>query len=258
MGPVRGMTVHSYRAEASGVLAFLRFLIHIARFTQMHDTWRGVLATDSQSLLDTLFGRDHREQENTGPVDLDQNRVVLDVMCPEWDILIEIQKSLQLLSRVCLEYIEGHQDKKTSYHNLCLLAQLNVDADQIAGHYHELSSSHSPFAILSPNTRAHVLFEMGTVTSRYDENIRMWAVKHQWTEATMEKINWISHGQALKRNTHRRSHLIKFLYNILPTTGMLNKFDGGQRTCPLCEAKRIEIISFVAHTRLEQHGEPES
>ena len=258
MGPVRGMKVHSYRAEASGVLAFLRFLVHIARFTQMHDTWRGVLATDSQSLLDTLFGRDHPEQENTGPVDLDQNRVVLDVMCPEWDILIEIQKSLQLLSRVCLEYIEGHQDKKTSYHNLCLLAQLNVDADQIAGHYHELSSSHSPFAILSPNTRAHVLFEMGTVTSRYDENIRMWAVKHQWTEATMEKINWISHGQALKRNTHRRSHLIKFLYNILPTTGMLNKFDGGQRTCPLCEAKRIEIISFVAHTRLEQHGEPES
>jgi hypothetical protein len=66
-------------------------------------------------------------------------------------------KSVQLLPRVYLDYIEGRQDKKTPYHNLCLLAQLNVDADRIRGHYHELSFSHSPFAILSPSTRAHIL-----------------------------------------------------------------------------------------------------
>ena len=45
-------------------------------------------------------------------------------------------------------------------------------------------------------------------------------------------------NQALKRNKHWRLHLIKFLHNIHPTTGMLNKFDGGQRTCPLCASNQ--------------------
>jgi hypothetical protein len=122
MGPARGMKVHSYRAEACGVLSFLCFLIQLANFTQMHERWRGLLATDSKSLLDTLFGRDTQDSNENAPVDLDANRVVLDVLCPEWDVLIEIQHSLKILPGVRLEYVEAHQDKKTAYQNLSLLA----------------------------------------------------------------------------------------------------------------------------------------
>ena len=67
MGPVRGYQLHSYRAEASGVLSVLRFLLRIAEFTQMHEKWNGVVATDGQSLLDTLEGVDNvrrRKMEN--------------------------------------------------------------------------------------------------------------------------------------------------------------------------------------------------
>jgi hypothetical protein len=67
MGPVRGYQIHSYRAEASGVLSVLRFLLRIAEFTQMHEKWNGVVATDGQSLLDTLEGVDNvrrRKMEN--------------------------------------------------------------------------------------------------------------------------------------------------------------------------------------------------
>ena len=39
MGPARGRQVHSYRAEACSILAFLRFLIMIGNFTQMHKPW---------------------------------------------------------------------------------------------------------------------------------------------------------------------------------------------------------------------------
>ncbi len=120
----------------------------------MHEQWRGVLATDSQSLLDTLLGRDTRDSNDNAPMDLDANRVVLDVLCPEWDDLIEIQNSLKILPGVRLEYVEAHQDKKTAHHNLPLLAQLNVDADRIAGQYHNLHFSQSPFVLLSPNRRA--------------------------------------------------------------------------------------------------------
>lgn len=58
--------------------------------------------------------------------------------------------------------------------------------------------------------------------------------KHGWSLSIMDTINWSAHGLALKRNKHRRSHLVKFLHDILPTTGLKNKFDGGKRTCPLC------------------------
>jgi hypothetical protein len=174
--------------------------------------------------------------------------VVLDVLDPEWDVLIEIQQSLKSLPGVHLEYVEGHQDKQTQYHNLDLLAQLNVDADRIAGRYHEFGYPHSPFVIMSPNTRAHLVFDEGTITSRYEESIRLRATgpslkeyirkKHKWKASIMESIDWRSHGQALKRNKQRQTHLVKFIHNILPTTGLQNKFDGGTRSCPLCPCRQ--------------------
>jgi hypothetical protein len=63
MGPARGCQVHSYRAKACGILSFLRFLIRIGNLTQIHEQWQGILATDSQSVLDTLFGRDRIDRD---------------------------------------------------------------------------------------------------------------------------------------------------------------------------------------------------
>jgi hypothetical protein len=161
MGPARGRRVHSYRAEACGILSFLRFLIRISNFTQMHDQWQGVLATDSQSVLDTLFGRDSEQPNNETSAQLDRDQVELDPLCPEWDVLIEIQAALRELPRVQLQYVAGHQDKQKTYNTLSLLEQLNVDADRIAAEYHELHHPRMPYVLLSPNTRAHLLFRTG-------------------------------------------------------------------------------------------------
>ncbi|KAI2499933.1 hypothetical protein MHU86_14554 [Fragilaria crotonensis] len=57
MGPSRGHVMDSYRAECSGMLSILRFLIRLAEFTAMDGTWTGIIGTDSQSMLDTIFGR---------------------------------------------------------------------------------------------------------------------------------------------------------------------------------------------------------
>jgi hypothetical protein len=66
MGPVRGRTVYSYRAEAYGMLNFLRFLIHIGRCTQMHDTWIGTLATDRQHARYPIRERKRQETPYRG------------------------------------------------------------------------------------------------------------------------------------------------------------------------------------------------
>jgi hypothetical protein len=65
MGPSRGQVMDSYRAECSGMLSILRFLIRIAEYTSMVDEWQGTIGTDSQSMLDTIFGRD---KDGTGSV----------------------------------------------------------------------------------------------------------------------------------------------------------------------------------------------
>ena len=57
-GPSRGHVMDSYRAECSGMLSILRFIIRLAEFTAAATTWEGTIGTDSQSMLDTIFGRD--------------------------------------------------------------------------------------------------------------------------------------------------------------------------------------------------------
>ncbi len=120
MGPARGRTPHSYRAEAYGLLSLLRFLRRIKEYTGMHEPLIGVIATDSQGVLDTLQMGDNDPQAVEDPVDLDEGKVVLDCLRPEWDLLIEIQTALQSMPHVHLKHVEGHQDKKRPYHALDL------------------------------------------------------------------------------------------------------------------------------------------
>ncbi len=86
MGPARGARQHSYRAEAYGMLALYIFLHRLAEYTQTITPWKGIIATDSQSLLDTVLGiRQYTEVTSEAPLPR------LDVLTPEWDILVQIQ-----------------------------------------------------------------------------------------------------------------------------------------------------------------------
>jgi hypothetical protein len=243
-GPVRGRRPHSYRAEASGLLSFLRFLIRIKEFTGMQDPWVGVVATDSQGVLDTLQVGDPDPQDADVPVDLDRGVVVLDCLRPDWDILIEIQSALRSLPRVRLQYVEGHQDKKRPYHCLDLLGQLNVDADNHAGMYNLENGAHRPFVLMTPLARAHLLLADGTVTGKYPKVLLHEASykpllkyiqqKNAWNESTLQLINWEAHANAINRTSVPHTHIVKVLHRLLPTHAQANKFDSGNRRCILC------------------------
>lgn len=83
----------------------------------MHEPWIGAISTDGQSLLNTLEGKENVKGRRAGePVDLDHNKVVLDVLSTEWDVLNEIQHSLRRLPRVRrADYVQGHQDQQAAY-----------------------------------------------------------------------------------------------------------------------------------------------
>jgi hypothetical protein len=206
----------------------------------MQEPWVGVLATDSQSVLDTQQIGDIDPQEQDKPVDLDKGAVVLDGPRPDWDILIEIQ-ALQKLPKVKLRHVKAHQDKQRSYQQLDLLGQLNVDADAQAGTYNLEFGARRPFVLMSPLARAHLRLPDGTVTGKYSTVLLHEASakpllnyireKNAWNESTLQSINWEAHATAINRTPLPHTHIVKLLHGILPTHARANKFDGGTRTC---------------------------
>ena len=75
--------------------------------------WSGVIATDSLSLLDTLFGHDElrMDKERDEPINLNTAKVVLNSAAADWDVLTEIQDAIIRLPQLKLQHVKGHQDR---------------------------------------------------------------------------------------------------------------------------------------------------
>ena len=251
MGPSRGSVMNSYRAECSGMLSILRFLVRLAEFTVMDGTWTGTIGTDSQSMLDTLFGRSTDSGPTAAePTSLSPDATLLNPLIPEWDLLFEIRNTLLQLPSVKLVYVKGHQDRTCSYNRLNLLAQLNVDADDKAREYQERFGQARPYALLTQHSGAFLVYPEGTRTANYGHSIRSRATsnplrtyikqKHQFDDSTMEMIDWNAHGSAMRKHIKQRIRLTKMVHECLPTLKHLNRQDNGRRTCPGCKRSQCE------------------
>ena len=245
MGPSRGHVMDSYRAECSGMLSILRFLIRLAEFTAMDGTWRGTIGTDSQSMLDTIFGRGKDNSPAAKePTSLQPDVEPLHPLIPEWDLLVEIRNTLFQLPNVKLVYVKGHQDATRAYSRLDLLAQLNVDADDMAQTFQERFGQPRPHAYMTPHTGAFLIYPEGTRTAKYANDIRRRAtsgplkkyiqIKNNFDDNTMDMVNWGAHGKAMRKHIKQRIQLTKMVHECLPTLKHVNRQDNGKRQCPGC------------------------
>jgi hypothetical protein len=144
------------------------------------------------------------------------------------------------------------------------MAQLNVDADGLAGNYHKHHGAQRPFAFLASNTGALLLTDDGTIISNIGSELRIrftgpgleeyiWS-KNNWNYCTFEKVNWHIHGKAVKAQRPRRVHLTKYLHDALPTFHQANLMDGGTRKCVACgssDETTDHIIRCKATSRKE-------
>ena len=180
------------------------------------------------------------------------------------DLLIEIKYALQTLPGVSLKFVKGHQDRRRRYEALSLLAQLNIDADDLATHYQNAHGRALPFALMTPHTAAYLVYPEGTVTAKYTSELRHRATspaltryikdKNGWSDGVMEVVNWSAHGKAIKAQLASRIHVIKVVHECLPTTGQQNRRDNGTRKCPTCDSiteDRDHIIRCDSPTRSE-------
>ena len=264
MGPARGALASVNRSEAFGMLAVTRFLIRLGEFTGQVEEWQGILATDSQSVLDTI-AHVHTMPEARAPATrtyhTDQWKT-LEVLSADWDVLIELQESLKLLPDLALQHVRGHHDNHIPYQQLSLLAQLNVDADHQASTCQRLYGSARPYTFLMPHTKAHIHNKDGTITSHYEAILRHnatrdplyqhIAARNKWSSAIMRTINWKAHGQVLKQRINRRVHYTKLVHDILPVNANLHRNDCRRRLCSLCKVDdetRDHIIRCPARSR---------
>jgi hypothetical protein len=245
MGPASGSKPNSFRSEGYGMLALLSFLKRIAEFIHLHEPWKGVLATDSKSLIDTIRPQQLR-QNHQAPVSTYQRP--LDPLSPEWDIVIGVQTPLQEMPGLTLQHIKGHQDERCEFHRLPLLAQLNVEADALATKYQQNHATFQPYVLFTKWAGVHLVLPTGTVTSKYESALRYQAsaqplkeyIRHRnnWSVTICETINWTAHGTSLRSYLNRKTNLIKLVHGILPINSNLHRHDPLRSLCPCCKKQR--------------------
>ena len=243
------------------MLALLSFLKRLAEFTQLHEPWTGILATDSKSLIDTV--------SNPSPCPQSQAQSPfykrpLDPLSPDSDIAIGVQSLLKEMPGLRLQHIKGHQDERCEFHRLPLLAQLNVEADALANKYQRDHGSFQPKVLFTQWAGVHLVLPSGTVTSNYESALRYQAaaqplkeyirLRNNWTSTTCDTINWQAHGKSLRSHLHLKTHLVKLVHGILPINSKLHRNDLIRGLCPCCKVHKEtwpHILRCAAPSRTE-------
>ena len=96
-------------------------------------------------------------------------------MATDWDVLQAIKTAKRHFqdngSDCKLCYVKGHQDKTTSYTDLSLDAQLNVETDKLAGEY-EYKPDQTATAPIITGSTVILQSRHGSTTSKYRSVIR--------------------------------------------------------------------------------------
>jgi hypothetical protein len=187
-------------------------------------------------------------------------------LAPDWDIVEEILTLRLLPITPFFSHVKGHQDDTKAYKYLSLAAQLNVDADTLAGeHQTQFPSEHLIAAPLLPSTGAHLCIGDRTITGHYSRRIREAAslpeyIEHlskanHWIQAEWKTIDLVVFKRLIARNTHRHVNVVKYVHGKLPTAAIRQYTDSAIiTTCIHCHAS-FESFSHVIrcpHSSLQE------
>jgi hypothetical protein len=196
------------------------------------------MASGNSSLVDIVMDRQQPSQlldemdPNAPDRSLHHMAHTQPALVSDWDILNEIRVSLpQLPMTPAIQWVRGHQDRKTTYEDLSLLAKLNVDADQYSGEFHDQYGAERPRVPRLLNNGVQLYLSGETITYKEKASIQYAdtapALKAyiqelcQWSDSTMKSIDWNAHGKALHRGNVNRVRLTKLVHDILPTNSLI-------------------------------------
>jgi hypothetical protein len=217
-GPCRGRG-NSLRAEGAGMLSATMFLSLITKYLKI-EPLTVVCISDNAELIQ----RCKAHQQYKDPIPNGTMRSEFDVT---EQIYISITKSKM---KATYQWVKGHQDNDTEYMDLPLDAQLNVDADELAGEYQQEHGTYLPLVNMMPSCPAMLTIRGISITNNYrkqlirayvePEYMQYLQYRFEWSDSTITSIAWKSFQLAVQRI--RRDVLItKVCNDILPTAEAL-------------------------------------
>lgn len=260
------MTRH--RSTNYGHLSALRFLIHLPTITgrPYPHALRVIAVTDCSQVVTTAKKR----RKYTIPYPNS-------TLTKDWDIVEEIHNSYHTLGipHSPIQWIRGDQDQRRPLARLSPAARYLIAVTELLA----LSSSETtlsfstgsphrhatpPLAAL-PSARCIFHIRDKPVYSNYTKNIREAASlpdlhgyfrrKYKWSKSVIAGIQWQWFQSAVRTYSHSDNHLMKLVYDQLPTTVQKNK-TGGQPWLPcLCRHCAVEPETFDHLLRCDhEHG----
>ena len=171
----------------------------------------------------------------------------LNVLDPDWDIISNIIAVASDIPAISFQYVRGHQDRTKAYDRLPLLAQLNVDADEMANRYQQDHGKSRTTILPTATSGVNLNTADGSITKRIAVTVGHQATapaliqhirhRYQWTEHEFNSVNWSAHGSALRGRMEKRTHLIKLVHGILPTGKHLHRKDNICNRCVTCKTE---------------------
>jgi hypothetical protein len=237
-GPVPGTRMSSFRAEAYGVLAVLRFLLRLSEYTRTTIQTKVIHWIDNQSVLKRL-----RRARLASPQSPNET------LRPDWDVVHAVKTTLGQLAQVQYEFewVRSHQDNQQPYHTLPLEAQINCDADTEATQFHSTSQGRIQQVLVPmiPSTKAQLAIQGHTVTAYYKQTIRnrihlppyyqYLQQRFSWDETTIRQIDWESFRKLISPYEGNRPTLVKHLHGMAPTGKYAHRNDHHEPAqCPAC------------------------
>ena len=182
----------------------------------------------------------------------------------EYDITEQIYKTQHDHNiKATFHWVKGHQDNNKDKEDLPLEAQLNIEADELAGEYQDEHGKYRPLVNMLPSCPAMLSIHGISVTSNYrkqlikayvePEYIGYLMRRFDWNEEIVQIISWKSLSLAVQR-IQRDVLLTKVCNDLLPTAVTLHKMRyQNNDTCVMCNQRetRDHIMLCTSPSRIK-------
>ena len=246
-GIAYGSKITSFRSEAYGILAVLRFLYQVQCYYKIPLPNRSITwYCDSDSLIKRI-GTNLNDISNPNRYKLADN-----------DLEVAIIHTIPLVSTsLHPQHIRSHQHDHMPLHHLPLPQRLNRMADELASRAHTSAPSNTSYVPLITIARCQLNLHYGTITRSYKTALHnafthQHTCKHichrlQITQSTMDTIAWTEFSRAFRSLSTGSQRIIRrWIFGFLPTHQRLARYKlRPSPACPICQQHDETDIHFL-------------
>ena len=240
-GPVHGYQPTAFRAEATGLLSLLVFLLCL--LTKYH--WITLphamslpIYLDNQSLLHTVISAPSQKYSSPSEATSSEQDLIMQII----DTIAKLPLSLSFF------HVKSHQDKHIPIHQLSYPAQANCTADQLATHArsHCTSLQRTP---LYPAAICRLCILDVTLTRSFTHALFYHSTQSQlkqyilssrsWTDTN---IDWSILKSVSLRQSHNLPFFLKWIHRMLPVGVLIHRRDPtASPFCPACGCVETQL-----------------